>query len=382
MITNIGKGILAKYLIGQTPAYASYIAIGCGAKPIATNEAFGDYKDKKSLDFEMFRVPITSRGYVNEDNINKIVLTAELPTDERYEISEVGIYSAGANPSAGAYDSRSLFAFTVNENWEYHRDLGAGALEVKYSPLDDTDDDNIINDFNQTIGDQTFVAKVFQTNSDNRLFTNSDRLSRYERARFYNNIVMMRGDVSNLGISAGHISIDTGSEHMHLLGTALDFNKNAPTDQIKLAFSVVNKDPDPSIIPDEVRVLLEFAESDTVGSSEWARFEVVMSADDYDFANNRYYVVTKELQELYKSIGFTWNNVSIVKIYTTILKNGVPSEDFYVGLDAIRFENISTVNPVYGITGYTVIKNNNAETIVKAANTTNYIEFRFALDVE
>ncbi len=382
MITNTGKGILAKYLIGQTPAYASYIAIGCGAKPLATNQEFGDYKAKQSLDFEMFRVPITSRGYVNENDINKIVLTAELPTDERYEISEVGIYSAGANPSAGAYDSRSLFAFTVNENWEYHRDAGAGALEVKYSPLDDTDDDNIINDFNQTIGDQTFVAKVFQTNSDNRLFTNSNRLSRYERARFYNNIVMMRGDVSNLGLSGGHITIDAGSEHMHLLGTALDFNKNAPTDQIKLAFSIINKDPDPSILPNEVRILLEFAESDSAGSSEWARFEVIMSADDYDFANNRYYVITKELQELHKSIGFTWNNVSIVKIYTTILKNDIPSEDFYVGLDAIRFENISTINPVYGMTGYTVIKNNNAETIVKAANTTNYIEFRFALDVE
>ena len=33
MITNTGKGILAKYLVGQAPAYASYIALGCGPKP-------------------------------------------------------------------------------------------------------------------------------------------------------------------------------------------------------------------------------------------------------------------------------------------------------------------------------------------------------------
>ena len=382
MITNIGKGILAKYLIGQAPAYASYIAIGCGAKPLATNQSFGDYSAKKSLDFEMFRVPVTSRGYVNEDGIDKIVLTAELPTDERYEISEVGIYSAGANPSAGAYDSRSLFAFIVNENWEYHRDSGAGSLEVKYSPLDDADNDNIINDFNQTIGNQTFIAKVFQTNSDNRIFTNENRISRYERARFYNNIVMLRGDVSALTVSGGHLSIGTGSEHIHLLGTSLDFNKNAPTDEIKLAFSIINKDPDPSIVPDEVRILLEFAESDSAGTGEWARFEVVMSANDYDFANNRYYVITKQLQELYKSTGFTWNNVSIIKIYSTVINNGSPSEDFYVGLDAVRFENVSTTNPIYGLTGYTVLKNTNAETIIKAANTTNYIEFRFAMDVQ
>jgi len=315
MITNTGKSILAKYLIGQAPAYASYVAIGCGAKPLATNQAFGDYSDKKALDFEMFRVPITSRGYVNEDGINKIVLTAELPTDERYEISEVGIFSAGSNPSAGAYDSRTLLAFTVNENWEYHN-------------------------------------------------------------------VMMRGDSANLQIQSNHLVPATGSNHIHLLGTALDFNRNAPTDEIKLAFSVISKDPDPSIIPDEVRILLEFAESDSPGVGEWARFEVVMPADDYSFANNRYYVITKQLQELYRSTGFTWNNVTIVKIYTTVIKNNLPSDDFYVGLDAVRFENVSTTNPVYGLTGYTVLKNTNAETIIKAANTTNYIEFRFAMDVQ
>lgn len=383
MITNIGKGILAKYLIGQAPAYASYLAIGCGAKPLATNQNFGDYSSKQSLDFEMFRVPITSRGYVNEDGLDKIVLTAELPTDERYEISEVGVYSAGSNPSAGAYDSRTLFAFTVNENWEYHRqDGGAGALEVKYSPLDDSDRDNIINDFNQTIGNQTFLAKVFQTNSDNVSFTNPDRLLRYERARFYNNIVMARGDVSNLTLSDGNLVVGSNSNHIHLLGTSLDFNQNSPTDEIKLAFSIINKDPDPSIVPEGVRILLEFSESDSAGVGEWARFEVIMSDEDYDFANNRYYVITKQLQELNKSIGFTWNNVSIIKIYATVINNESPSEDFYIGLDAIRFENVSTTNPVYGMTGYTVLKNVNAETVIKAANTSNYIEFRFALDVQ
>ena len=373
MITNTGKNILAKYLIGQAPAYASYIAVGCGAKPLGTNQAFGDYSDIKALDFEMFRVPITSRGYVNDDGTNKIVLTAELPTDERYEISEVGVFSAGANPSAGAYDSRSLFAFTVNENWEYHTAETAVALPVIYEPLDGVANDNVIN--------QTDL--VFQTNSDNRLFTDAGRIARYERARFFNNIVMMRGDTSSLTVSGtNQLEIGTNTNHIHLLGTGLDFNKNAPTDQIKLGFSIINKDPDPSIVPDEVRILLEFAESDQTGAGEWARFEVIMSADDYDFANNRYYIVTKELQELHKSTGFTWNNVSIVKIYSTVINASVPSDDFYIGLDAIRFENISTTNPVYGLTGYTVLKNTNAETIVKAANTTNYIEFRFAMDVQ
>ena len=47
----------------------------------------------------------------------------------------------------------------------------------------------------------------------------------------------------------------------------------------------------------------------------------------------------------------------------------------------MRLENIATVNPLYGLTGYSVIKNTNAETIVKSPNTNNYIEFRFSIGV-
>lgn len=99
MITNTGKSIIGKYLLGQAPAYASYIAVGCGAQPLDTTDPYGDYSNKDNLDFEMFRVPVSSRGFVNEAGTEKIVLTAELPTEERYEITEIGLYSAGANPS-------------------------------------------------------------------------------------------------------------------------------------------------------------------------------------------------------------------------------------------------------------------------------------------
>ena len=89
MITNTGRRILSKYLVGQAPAYASYIALGCGAKPLGLTENFDDYTDKQTLDFEMFRVPITSRGFATKTvdlgletkEISEIIFTAELPTD-------------------------------------------------------------------------------------------------------------------------------------------------------------------------------------------------------------------------------------------------------------------------------------------------------------
>ena len=88
------------------------------------------------------------------------------------------------------------------------------------------------------------------------------------------------------------------------------------------------------------------------------------------------------MQELYKSSGFTWNSVDVVKIYCSIIDNGVASSNFYIALDALRLENVSSENPLYGLTGYTIIKNTGAKTILKAANSTSYIEFRFAMDIQ
>jgi hypothetical protein len=377
MITNTGKNILAKYLVGQAPAYASYIAVGCGATPLPSDGVLGDYSSKANLDFEMFRVPITSRGYVNENGINKIVLTAELPTEERYEISEIGIYSAGSNPAVGSYDSKSVYSFVPTENWEHHTLSAATEIPIVYGPLDGSNNDNII--------DQPY--SVFQTNADNRIFTSQERVSRYERSRFLNNTILMRGDTSDLDMTIdNHISINPNSEHIHITGISLDFNKNTPTDELKLAFSIVNADGSSTATPDKVRILVDFTSSDISGSGDYARFEVdlenLVGSPAPDFENNRYFVVTKQLQELYKSSGFTWNAVNVVKIYSCVINNDEPSADFYVALDAIRLENTNSANPLYGLTGYSVIKNTNAETIIKSPNTTNYLEFRFGLAVQ
>ena len=385
MITNTGKNILAKYLLGQTSAYASYIAIGCGAKPLNSDGVLDDYSNKERLDFEMFRVPITSRGYVTEDSVTKIVFTAELPSEERYEISEVGIFSAGSNTAAGAYDSKTIYAFTQDENWQHVDSQGTNSIPVKYTPLDN-DSNNVISDFLINRNGSQVVAKVFQTNSDNRIFTDQKRVLKYERCRFLNNIIMLKGNSSNLTIDqSGNIIIDNSSEYIHLTGAIIDFNKNSPTDEIKIAFSIINKDGESSSVPDNVKLLIEFSSSSDA-INQFARFQVNVDNGSgigkQDFATNRYFVATKQLQELYKSVGFTWNQVDTVKIYACVTDSGSVTDNFYIALDSFKLENTSLSNPLYGMTGYSVIKNKDAATIIKAANTTNYIEFRFALDVQ
>jgi hypothetical protein len=373
LITNKGKSILGKYLLGQTPAYASYIAIGCGAKPLDTTDALGDYSAKTNLDFEMLRVPISSRGFVSEGGTEKIVFTAELPAEERYEITEVGVFSAKSNPSAGAYDSKTVFSFTSAENWNYHTSSASTAITSISTALD-ASDDNII----------STTSKVFQTNADNSIFYKTSRAARYERCRFLNNVILMRGDDSTLTVSAGHFVIGAGSNHIHYTKPSVNFSQNSPTDQLRLAFSVVNKDGGSGLAPDTVRILVDFASTDS-GSGEYARFEAEITngtdPGEYDLTENRYIVLSKELQELYTSANFTWSAVTVAKIYVSTIYNGAVSGNYYVALDSMRLENIGTVNALYGLTGYSVIQNADSESIIKSPNTSNYVEFRFSIGV-
>ena len=383
MITNIGKSIIGKYLLGNTPSYASYIAVGCGATPLDAADSSEDHSTKTNLDFEMFRVPISSKGFINQDGVDKLVFTAELPTEERYEISEVGLYSAGSNPSAGAYDSKPIFIFTQGEDWQYFNGAAMIAIDTVLSALDSPANNNVI----------SVEDPVFQTNADNAIFYKTNRDERYERPRFLNNVIMMQGDEADItiseesGLAQDHFVIEGGSNYIKLSGRSFDFSKNSPTDELRFAFSLVSKDGDSFVAPYGARVLIEFA---STNGTEYARFEAEVlddsSGGQYDLSTERYFVVKKQLQELYTSANFTWDLVTNVKIYSCILiedsgPTPLPSSDYYIALDALRLENISSVSPTYGLVGYVINKSVGSATIVKNPNTNNYIEFRFGLDV-
>jgi hypothetical protein len=374
MITTTGKNILSKYLIGQAPAYASYIAAGCGPAAQLSTATEIDYSSKKSLDFEMFRAPIVSRGYVTENGVTEIVLTAEVPTEERYEITEVGVFSAGANPSAGANDSRVLYSFSQTENWEYHVLGSATAVPVIDRPLDNNDE--------ATQGEIVDGGNTaFFVNADNSLFeNNASRISRNERCRFLNNMVVIRGDMSEISKVGDNLVPAANTPHIHLTGISINLDKNSANDEIRLAFSVMNRLND-TATPDTVRVVLEFTSEDT--NTESRQFAMVQSElFTSDLSTNRYIVKSSTLQDLVKSAEFSWGAISIIKVYVSVLDSlGNPDPDFYVAIDALRFENTNTINALYGLTGYSVVKTSDALPVVKGSNTANLLEFRFAMDV-
>ena len=378
MITNTGKDILARYLIGKAPAYASYIAFGCGPEPKLASDSFTSgeleaFAEKTSLDFEMFRAPIVSRGYVNNNGVSEIVFTAEIPTTERYEITEVGIFSAASNPAAVANDSRLLLSFSNNENWQLHGDQTSSI--PSYSERLDTLDSGEI--------EKTDIA--FFANADNGALDKTIRVNRFERSRFLNNALFVRGDMSEItGTSESSLAYASDSPHIHLTNVSLGLDSSSPDDEIRMVFSIVNKELTTDT-PHNAKVIVEFASSDVAGA-EYARLKYYTSAVD---STNRYVYISKKLSELETSSSFSWNLVNIIKVYVAvddaIVGEGTPApENFYIALDAIRFENTTSISPVYGLTGYTVIKNtvsSASQPIIKLPNTTNMLEFRFAMDV-
>jgi hypothetical protein len=442
MITNNGKEIISKYLLGQTASYATHISIGCGAVPLDGNDpapSSSALADKDIMDFEMVRVPITSKGFVDDNGVTKVSFTAELPKENRFDITEIGLWSAGSNTLAQSFNSRMLFNFS--EPWQAH---STSISEITTpSPLGSG-------------GDITTPLKYFRASTSNTVFSNSARKLRKEGPRFLDSKILLRGDssiiqgatgswngeapfysVTNKEKSGGDATLTIGSHllnvgdnvvvdisdvdfdgtyeitartsttisyassgtvsstsatgavtfeestHIHLNAINFDISRNAPTDKLLLAFSLIDKDALGSGNPDYVKILLEFYRNEVSISSGYAKAEIYI--DGTDFTNNRYKVVEIPISDLITTPDFSSTSVRVARIFASVVSTEggqqKTSQNHYVELEGIRLENISTVNPVYGMVGYSVVRTTDGQPLYKYQNTNNYVEFRFNLGV-
>jgi hypothetical protein len=380
MITNSGKEVLSKYLLGQAPGYATHIAVGCGALPLDPDDEFPeDIAAKETLDFEMLRVPISSRGFVEEDGVTKISLTAQLPTENRYEISEIGLWSAANNSLARGFDSRIIFDF--EENWQAH-DVTVRPIILK-EPLGA--EGNI-----EDSGD-----KVFRVSCDNSILAAAQRYERKEGPRFLNTSIFMRGDSSNITsndivittassdglfltynaantFSAGdkvtisgcsnplfnvagapivsatessfvirkRISSEASSlngiawisgswtpeenlddengfvsEHIHLSNIVFNVGSNSPSDILTFAFSIVDKNAIGNGNPEYVKLIIEFFRNEITPDVGYAKTEIYIPGGNFA---NRYKAVKIPISDLITSPDFTPSEIRIARIYAFI----------------------------------------------------------------
>lgn len=444
MITNKGKEIISKFLLGQTPSYGSHIAIGCGAVPLDSNDpapSASALAGKEKLDFEMARVPIVSKGFVDDNGTNKISLTAELPKENRYNITEIGLWSSGSNTLAKGFDSKVIFNFS--EAWQAHN-VNISALTTP-DPLGSGE--NIIT-----------TLKYFRASTNNTVFSSTDRKARKEGPRFLNSKIFLRGDSSiiqgssgswtgdnpsysvtnkvsasgvatltlssnpllNVGdiitVNIGDIDLDGDqtitartsntvsfsssatvssastsgtivfpySTHIHLNGINFDISQNAPSDILSFAFSLIDKDgTGAGVQPDQVKILIEFYRNEDSLTAGFAKKEISITGSE--FAGNRYKVVEFPISDLITSADFSSTQIRVCRIFASVIHTdgGIQktSPEHYIELEGFRVENITTENPVYGLVGYSVVRTDDGQPIYKYDNTTNYIEFRFNLDV-
>lgn len=462
MITNDGKEIISKYLLGQVPEYATHLAIGCGATPLDANDPIPNsaYSNKR-LDFEMTRVPISSRGFIDDsvtysithkqlvsnvatlttsvnhdivigetvvvDNVDasldgqfvvtditsntfsysaiasdidpavalspsgsalvprtKMSLTAELPTDNRYDITEVGIWSAANNSLASQYDSRILFNFAGG--WQVHD------VAISDPPINS----NLGFDGSSTTVDIQDTRTVFYASTSDPIFQVSTRKNRKEGPRYLNRTLMIRGDFSQIDASGGIDSDWTASgPHVHLNNIGFDISGNNTSDLLKLAFSMVDRTATAQAAVKDVKILLEFFKNEVTGSQSFAKMQIYIPGSILDA--NRYYVASSEISQnidysnesasttlpyirFYTSPDFASTEIKIARAFVSVTKSDDSlSSDHFVALDGFRLEN-TTENPIYKMSGYSIISNNGIP-ITKPANTNNYIDFRFSLGI-
>ena len=379
MITTNGKNIVAKYLLNQAPEFASHIAIGVGgqALPISSSATFSETAD--SLGFEVARVPILSKGLLKENGQEKIVFKAELPIEQRFQITEIGLYPAANNAVAGNFDSRIVSTFSNSEPWAYSNstNISGTVLYIGPVPIDPVTVGNI---------DTADLDNFIFINSNSPIFEYSDRLNRGEQPRYLNRSMLVSGSTSVLdnAISASSSLIDISSSASYYVennSINLNLGKNLPTDKIKLAFSVVStyRSGVNAQAPDNVKIRLEFLNN---SGANPPKAYVNMRLEDTDIDNMRYQVISKEIGDFTTDPNFSWSAVNGVRIYTCIHDDSnVETGEHFVLYDGIRFENVSSYNPLYSLVAAEYIKTLDENPIVKKENSTSYVEYRFGVGV-
>ena len=387
MITTNGKNIVAKYLLNQAPEFASHIAIGVGGEALPTSSSVIFADTAKSLGFEVARVPILSKGLLKENDpqgnpVEKIVFKAELPVEQRFKITEIGIYPASNNLVAENFDSRMVSSFSNSEPWAYSNNLNtSGAvLYIGSITISDTVPGNIDTSSSAIWGDFIFI------NSNSTIFEYSDRVNRGEPPRYLNRSLTVSGSTSVVDslMPAVSASINTSSPSSYYIennSINLNLSKNLPQDQIKLAFSVVSlaRQGVSSVTPANVKIRLELLNNSGTNSP---KAYVDIALQDETLNLSRYQVVTKELGEFTTTENFSWASVDGVRIYTCIHNDSyVTTGDHFVFYDGIRFENVASYNPLYSLVAADYIKTLDENPILKKENSAGYVEYRFGLGV-
>lgn len=322
MITNDGKQLIGKFLLSQAPDFATHIAAGIGKTALLPDQTLdaseiSEIQQRKTMDFEAFRVPISAKGFIKEDGVEKIVFKAEMPTEQRYQITEVAFFPAAENSVAGSFDSKTLATFVPTESWVVYSEQSSSTINLVTSNVSNNDGDILVND------------KAFFLNSNESLFNEQDRKQRQEPPRFYNKTLMLSGDLNYID---GDFNIQPNSFYVQNSTLAFNLNQNLPPDEIKFAISVVSKEKANNSSPEKIRIVFDFVNDNPVSgfASPRARATIELDSNDFlieeDLGNgrpagiDRYKIITKKLSQFSLDDRFSWANINLMRIFASAIE--------------------------------------------------------------
>lgn len=427
MITTRGKGVIARALANQIPSAFSYIALGVGALPqvpvtvveqltaewaaditvyasgvwlLDTDTGLAklsdgvndwadlDYqatgvlyeeesiKNKTVMDFEALRIPVSGASVLFEGGQTKVVLTGQLPSAQRYEFSEIGVFSAESNSLLNTEAPRMIYTFSDVEGWEYH--TGSTITDVAYTS--NVSSNNFDIDVPPT--DAFFVS------ADNPVFFAANRAN--QRMRIYQDALLVHGDMSTVDDTLDTWALS--GDHVHITGNLVDLTRARSDDEVKIAFSVMNKNYSfitTEGVANEVRIAIRFMSSEESSAHATAQIRLTDGAtedfqfpEETDLVNNGYYIKSFRKKDLVYTESFSWENVSVCQVWVEVEPGTAQNaDDYFVAVDAIRFDSNNDNNPAYGLVAYSQIRNAAGSTEVKVAQSESQIEYKVYLEV-
>ena len=349
-----------------------------------------NHSTKRKLNFEMTRIPVTSRGLAVEDGVDMLVFGAEVPTQDRFGISEIGLFSAGTNNIVTGSDSTIMHTLANFENWELHDSVSATTVLPYSGAVAPSTGSPTTTGTPLSLPTTTYATFI---NASDQAFNNVNRTRLYEKPRMYDSTLVVQGDLSVItGMSSGVSSMAystinaNDSRHVHLLGQTYNFSSNSSSDEIRLAFSVLYRNMSTISDPSYVGIIIEFSSEADVANTKFARMKIRKTSAD--LAKSHYFIETVSLNDLEKSATFSWDSVDTIKIYAMV--DAVTKTDYYISLDALRFENVydEQQNASYGMVGYATARstktiNSTVYTtpIEKETNRSGLIEFKLPIQL-
>ena len=126
-MTETGRSVVVKSLLGIIPNFVDSIAYGIGASANSFNSASTLIVDK-SLEFEVGRTKVISGSLESASTSNQLIFSGEIIDPYQYEIREVAIYPSNNINSTVSLDGSIILNFDLIDDFvKYGTTTGASA---------------------------------------------------------------------------------------------------------------------------------------------------------------------------------------------------------------------------------------------------------------